>query len=255
MIGGIELIEDQATKRAWKPEQREGTLIFFEESPDFRPLPVPALSEGFKPQYRTVFTKLDRRCQKRKRITGILPCGMAPKIQKCVCFFKFVIQFYKSLRDIPGKAEKSIAICGIHSAVGTLLARTTDDPVTNLIIKPFCLLIEVVFYVAEFLQLIHDLKNLHTASNTKDAFQPNDSARPHAWDDFVAIATVAGSSFSERCPCRKFGPVPQDALALGELRPGQLDPTVFEQALHNMVPPDRDVFMEIVFVLRLDANS
>ena len=50
-------------------------------------------------------------------------------------------------------------------------------------------------------------------------------------------------------------PLGGDALALGELGSGKLDPTIFEQALHVMVPPDCRFGVMIFGTVCLDADS
>lgn len=52
-----------------------------------------------------------------------------------------------------------------------------------------------------------------------------------------------------------YGWVTQYALALGELGSGKLDPTIFEQALHVMVPPDCRFGVMIFGTVCLDADS
>lgn len=61
-FGRIQGIEYQAPKGAGETVKRKGTLMFSEKPPDLSPFPAPALTEVFKCQNCSVFTKLNCRC-------------------------------------------------------------------------------------------------------------------------------------------------------------------------------------------------
>lgn len=125
---------------------------------------------------------------------------MAPQIQQCVCFFKCVVQIDEPLRDISGKAEEPVFICGIHRTGRTPLAGTADNPVADLVIQLLGFGVKTVLDVAEFLQSVHYLKRLCAAAYSEDAFQSDDSTGPHSGDDFVSVAAVVGRALPVRRP-------------------------------------------------------
>lgn len=180
---------------------------------------------------------------------------MAPEVQQCVCFFKCITQIDKPLRNIARKAEEPVFICCIHRTIRAPFPGTTGDPITDLVIQLLGFRMDAVLYVAEFLESIHDLKCLGAAAYPEDAFQSDDSTGPHSGDNFVAVAAVADHALPESHPGCQLRPVSQYPLALGQLRSGQLDPTVVEQALHIVVPPNFRIRRGLLLAAYSDADS
>lgn len=231
-------MKDQATKRAGETVQGENRRVLLKESPHLCFFPAPAFAQLFQRQYSVVRIQLNGGGQKRKCVAWIIPGGMAPQIQQRICFFKAIIQMDKPLGDASGDAHKTVTGCGVHCPGFAFLAGATYYPVRNPILQAFGLGIQRVGEVAQLLQLVHDLQGQHTASYTKNAFQPDHAARPHAGCDLVFVSAVEGCAFPECCPGSKFGPITQYPLALGQLVSGQFNPLVFEQTLHGRTPPD-----------------
>ena len=59
-----------------------------------------------------------------------------------------------------------MSVCGVDRSSFAFLARATDDPIADLVIQAFGLLIQAIPYITERLQLIHNLKCLCTAANS-----------------------------------------------------------------------------------------
>lgn len=106
----------------------------------------------------------------------------------------------KPLGDASGDAHKTVTGCGVHCPGFAFLAGATYYPVRNPILQAFGLDIQRIGEVAQLLQLVHDLQGQHPAPYTKDAFQPDHAARPHAGCDLVFVSAVAGCAFAERGP-------------------------------------------------------
>ena len=228
----VKPVEDEAAAAAGKTAQRESIPMLLKETPYLCLFPAPTPPQCLQGQHRTVPAILDRRSQKRERIVRLLPDRVAPEVEPCVRFFKFVMCRHQSPGNAARQAEKTIPIRGIYCLSHASLASAVCHPICDLIGKLLGFGVQRIGQVAQGGEDIQRFERRSATFHPKDAFQPNDTARPHAGSHGIAVSTVDGVALAKcRAGCKP-RPCAHEAFTLGHTAAGQLHPLVLHLAFH-----------------------
>lgn len=171
--------------------------MLFEKSPYLRFFPVPPPAQGFQSQHGAIGADLNGRSQKREHIARIPPGSVAPKIQPCVRFVKYIILFHQPLRDAAWETEEAISIGGIDGSIHARSTGALDHPILNPVLQLLGGGVESVCNISQLLQLLHNLQCLCPALDTQNAFETHNASRPHAGRDLIDMAAIMSLSLAK----------------------------------------------------------